>query len=249
MNLVKRSIRVLLNRSEELRLPPEATDKEYEIVERCKPFTMSSNARLWATISASKYIIKNSIEGAFVECGVWRSGSSMAMALSLLDLNTENRNLFLFDTFSGMTEPSDNDVDGRGVRAKEILDRTPKGNGNNIWCVAGLEDVKANMASTNYPKELIRYIEGDIVETLKDANNLPDKIALLRLDTDWFDSTKVELEVLYPRLVKGGICIIDDYGHWYGARKAVTEYFDKQGFYPFLQVTDYTGRLFIKTDV
>ena len=247
MNRIKRAAKVLLNRADEVILPPEATEEDYVILEKCNPFTMTSSARLWATISASKYVGKNSIEGAFVECGVWRSGSSMAMALSLLNLNIKDRSLFLFDTFSGMTEPSDNDVAGRGVRAKEILGRTPKGDGNNVWCVAGLEDVKTNMASTAYPKELVKYIEGDIVETLKITENIPDKIALLRLDTDWYDSTKSELEVLYPKLVKGGVCIIDDYGHWHGARKAVTEYFDALGCHPLLQVTDYTGRMFIKT--
>lgn len=237
-----------LHGSELISLPPEATEKDREIVQTCKPFTMTSDARLWATISASKYLAINGIEGAFVECGVWRSGSSMAMALSLLEVNIRDRRFFLYDTFAGMTEPSEDDIDFHNVKAKEILSRTPKEDGNNFWCIASLEDVQANMASTSYPKELIRYIQGDIVETLKSSENIPDKIALLRLDTDWYQSTKVELEVLYPRLVKGGVCIIDDYGHWRGARKAVTEYFEKQGLYPLIQVTDYTGRLLIKNN-
>lgn len=228
-------------------LPPEASEQDREIVQKCKAFTMTSDARLWATISASKYVATNGIEGAFVECGVWRSGSSMAMALTLLDLNVKDRSFYLYDTFTGMTEPSEDDIDLHSVRAREILDNTPKEEGNSFWCIASLDDVKANMASTSYPEKLINYIQGDIVETLKIHQNIPDKIALLRLDTDWYQSTKVELEVLYPRLVKGGICIIDDYGHWQGARKAVTEYFENQGLYPLLQVTDYTGRLLVKT--
>jgi len=233
--------------SELISLPPEATENDYGIVEKCKPFTMTSDARLWATISASKYVAVNGVEGAFVECGVWRSGSSMAMALSLLSLNVRDRNFFLYDTFMGMTEPSEDDIDLYSVKARDILDETPKEEGNNFWCIASLDDVKANMASTSYPDDLIKYIQGDIVETLKVDQNIPDKIALLRLDTDWYQSTKTELEVLYPRLVKGGICIIDDYGHWQGARKAVTEYFENQGLYPLIQVTDYTGRLLVKT--
>ena len=247
MNRIKRAAKVLLNRADEVILPPEATEEDYVILGKCKPFTMTSSARLWATISASKYVGKNSIEGAFVECGVWRSGSSMAMALSLLNLNIKDRSLFLFDTFSGMTEPSDNDVDDRGVRAKEILGRTPKGDGNNVWCVAGLEDVKTNMASTVYPKELVKYIEGDIVETLKITENIPDKIALLRLDTDWYDSTKAELEVLYPKLVKGGVCIIDDYGHWEGSKQAVDEFFKSVPSILFTPI-DYSARTAIKLD-
>jgi hypothetical protein len=233
---------------EPVSLPPEATEKDREIIQACKPFTMTSDARLWATISASKYIALNSIEGAFVECGVWRSGSSMAMALSLLALNVRDRSFFLYDTFAGMTEPSEDDIDLHNVKAKEILSMTPKEDGNNFWCIASLEDVQENMARTSYPEELIRYIQGDIIETLKNSENIPDKIALLRLDTDWYQSTKVELEVLYPRLVKGGVCIIDDYGHWCGARKAVTEYFEKQGLYPLLQGTDYTGSSLINHD-
>lgn len=228
---------------------PEATEKDNHNIQSCSQFTMTSYARLWAAVSASKYVVLNDIEGAFVECGVWRGGSSMAMALTILDLkylNIRNRNFFLYDTFSGMTEPSDKDIDFRGVKAKEILNTTPRGDGNNIWCVASLQDVQANMSTTGYPDELVRYIKGDIVETLKNTQNIPDKIALLRLDTDWFDSTKAELEVLYPRLVKGGVCIIDDYGHWQGARRAVTEYFASQGIYPLLQVIDYSGRLIIK---
>jgi len=228
-------------------LPFEATVKDRQILEACKPFTMTSDARLWATISASKYIANNNIEGAFVECGVWRSGSSMAMALSLLDLGIRDRAFFLYDTFSGMTAPSGEDIDLENVKAEDVLNTTPKQDGNNIWCIASLEDVQTNMASTAYPESLINYIRGDVVDTLKHSENIPNKIALLRLDTDWYHSTKAELEVLYPRLVKGGICIIDDYGHWQGARKAVTEYFENQGFYPLLQVTDYTGRLIVKT--
>ena len=146
-----------------------------------------------------------------------------------------------------MTAPSGEDIDLENVKAEDVLNTTPKQDGNNIWCIASLEDVQTNMASTAYPESLINYIRGDVVDTLKHSENIPNKIALLRLDTDWYHSTKAELEVLYPRLVKGGICIIDDYGHWQGARKAVTEYFENQGFYPLLQVTDYTGRLIVKT--
>ena len=74
----------------------------------------------------------------------------------------------------------------------------------------------------------------------------PTAVALLRLDTDWYLSTKHEMEHLYPRLSAGGVLIVDDYGHWDGARQAVEEYFLTHGDKPLLARTDYTGRLAVK---
>jgi predicted O-methyltransferase YrrM len=90
------------------------------------------------------------------------------------------------------------------------------------------------------------YVKGDVLKTLKDRGNLPKSISILRLDTDWYDSTRIELEVLYPLLTPGGIIIIDDYGHWSGARSAVDEFFSKQEIKPFFSYIDYTGRVGIK---
>lgn len=226
--------------------PVEASELDRTIMDFCKPFSMTSSERIWATISATKYIIKNGICGDFVECGVWRGGSSMAMMMTLKNLGATDRQLYLFDTFSGMTEPSKKDVDNSGSLAKTLLNRTNKGNGNNIWCIASIEDVKQNFSKLSYPEEKLRLIKGDVAASLKEEANIPNKIALLRLDTDWYESTKIEMEVLFPRLVKGGVCIIDDYGHWQGARHAVDEYLKIHHIFPLLHVTDYTGRAFIK---
>ena len=83
--------------------------------------------------------------------------------------------------------------------------------------------------------------KGDVLSTLAVPDNLPLKIAVLRLDTDWYESTRMELETLYPRLSVDGVIMIDDYGHWTGARRAVDEYFAR-GQRPLLQYTDATGR-------
>jgi predicted O-methyltransferase YrrM len=91
----------------------------------------------------------------------------------------------------------------------------------------------------------VRFVEGDVVQSLKIESNLPESISVLRLDTDWYESTRAELEVLYPRLSPGGVLIIDDYGHWGGAKKAVDEYFRGRP-KPLLQYTDYTGRMGVK---
>jgi hypothetical protein len=127
------------------------------------------------------------------------------------------------------------------------LNISEKKEGNNIWCIASIEDVQENFSSVGYPSHLVHYVKGDVEETLKMPENLPDQVALLRLDTDWYASTKKELDILFPRLVKGGVCLIDDYGHWEGARRAVDEYLMENELFPLMHVTDYTGRVFVKT--
>jgi len=131
-----------------------------------------------------------------------------------------------------------------GVSAAQLLDSTEVADGNNVWCVASLEDVEASLFKTQYSRENLVFIKGDVALTL--AENAPEKIALLRLDTDWYESTKAELEILYPKLVPGGVCILDDYGHWKGARKAVDDYFEQLGARPLLMPIDFSGRIFVK---
>lgn len=226
-------------------LPVEVTDADREIVAQVEPYTMTSWGRIWALLEAVRYVQETSVEGAFVECGVWRGGSVMAMAYKLLQAGEGTRDLWLYDTFSGMTSPTEEDIDETtGTLASKALSETEVGNGDNIWCVAGLADVKANIASTGYPTDRVTYVEGDVAQTL--LEKAPGQIAILRLDTDWYASTKTELEILYPRLAKGGVCILDDYGHWQGARKAVDEYFAMNPPRPLIMPVDFSGRIFIK---
>ena len=128
-----------------------------------------------------------------------------------------------FDTFAGMTAPTINDVNFRGEVAQAKFDASQRAD-HNEWCYAPLEEVRANFEKAALLSDRVRFVKGDVALTLADSGNLPAAIAVLRLDTDWYESTKAELEVLYPRLAAGGILIIDDYGHWGGARKAVDEY-------------------------
>ena len=227
------------------RLPVEATAADAELIASLRPFTMTSAERLWSLIGAVRYVTDAGLPGDFVECGVWRGGSVMAMAKELNRLSVTDRQIWLYDTYAGMTAPTDFDVEaGTGVAATEMLSTTEIGDGNNVWCVAGRADVEANVRSTGYPFSNFHFIEGDVAQTLQ--TSVPEKIALLRLDTDWYESTRVGLEVLYPRLVPGGVCILDDYGHWQGARTAVDEYFAAQGHRPYMHPIDYSGRVFIK---
>lgn len=231
--------------SAQTRLPVEATPEDAALISSLAPFTMTSAARLWSLIGAVRYVTDAGLNGDFVECGVWRGGSVMAMAQELTRLSVTDREIWLYDTYAGMTAPTDFDVEaGTGVTATQMLETTEIGDGNNVWCVAGRADVEANVRSTGYPFSNFHFIEGDVAQTLQ--TSIPDSIALLRLDTDWYESTKVGLEVLYPRLVPGGVCILDDYGHWEGARTAVDEYFADHR--PYMHQIDYSGRVFIKTN-
>ena len=229
------------------RLPLEATPEDAATIAGLRPFTMTSAERLWALINATRYVCDTGVPGDFVECGVWRGGSVMAMAGELASRATRDRSIWLYDTFAGMTEPTERDIEaGTGTTAAQMLQTTDIGDGNNVWCVAGRSDVEQNVYSTNYPQDQFVFVEGDVTQTL--STQRPESIALLRLDTDWYESTRASLESLYPRLSPGGVCILDDYGHWQGARAAVDEYFKERGIRPFMLPIDYSGRLFIKTD-
>ena len=170
----------------------------------------------------------------------------MLMALSLLELGDVSRRLYLYDTYAGMTEPTEEDViawNGVSVCEKRRQEQREGRDSFSSWAI-GQEEVESNMKATGYPQEQTRYVAGDVCETLKAC--APQKVALLRLDTDWYASTCAELELLYPRLVSGGVLIIDDYGHFAGARRAVDEYFGTLRFLPYLSRVDYTGRVTVK---
>ncbi len=210
---------------------------------KVKPYTMTSVERVVALCQSVAYLENRSIPGAIVECGVWKGGSSMASALALLALDSTQRQLYLYDTFDGMTEPANVDVDWQGRSARELL-RQPTAEGDMTRAKCSLADVKQAMMQTRYPWEKMVFVTGAVEATI--PKYLPDQIALLRLDTDWYESTYHELEHLYPRLVEGGILIVDDYGHWQGTRQAVDDYFRKLGLDAELRTIDFTGRLLIK---
>lgn len=227
----------------ELAAAPDMSEADRRIMLAAKPFTMTSVERMAALIQAVTYVTQNGIAGDIAECGVWRGGSMMAVALTLLAHGDRSRSLYLFDTFEGMSSPTGDDKSLDGVSADVQLERDPQGTG--VWCYASLEDVRANILSTGYPAEKIHLIKGKVEDTI--PRNIPSSLSLLRLDTDWYESTKHELRHLYPLLNGNGILIIDDYGHWQGARKAVDEYFAEHGVKDYLHRIDYTGRILVKT--
>jgi hypothetical protein len=223
-------------------LIPEIAPDDIDLIARYRDFTLTSIERQWALISSIRYLNAAGIEGDIVECGVWRGGSMM-LAKDLCSDSQIARRIYLYDTFTGMSEPTGDDVSHIERPARETY-RATVSDGNTGWAEASLEDVTDNFRQAGLLDDSVAFVKGKVEETLADTNSHPQRIALLRLDTDWYESTKVELEVLYPRLVPGGVLIIDDYGHWAGARKAVDEYFEKDPI--LLNRIDYTARLAVR---
>jgi hypothetical protein len=207
---------------------------------------MTSPERISALIESIQFIVHNRIPGSIVECGVWRGGSMMASALALKKAGDTTRELHLFDTFEGMPKPTAADVDLNGHSADRFFRKLQTGPDTSNFCRATLEEVRLAMNSTGYDEGLVYFVKGRVEETI--PKHAPDSIALLRLDTDWYESTKHELEHLFPRLSKHGVLIVDDYGHWEGARKAVDEYFAENEIKILLSRVDYTGRVAVKLE-
>ena len=221
----------------------DLTESEREIVRAAQPVTMTSPARLAALVQAVTHVVRNNIPGDIAECGVWRGGSMVAIARTLLALGDTSRRLYLYDTFEGMTEPSDRDQDFAGQPAAALLDRDSPGTG--VWASASMEEVKANLLATGYPADQILLVKGRVEDTI--PATMPKALALLRLDTDWYESTRHELTHLYPILSRFGLLIIDDYGHWHGAREATDEFVRRLPEPLYLHRIDYTARLAVKT--
>lgn len=223
---------------------PDLSDEFMELKSKCSNFTMTSLENLYYVHNSVKHIVKYNIPGSFVECGVWKGGNVMMMALTLLKLGINDRKIYLYDTFEGMSEPTDKDYTFDHQDAKDEWKDSQKDD-HNEWCYSSLDEVKDNVYSTGYPKENFIFVKGKVEDTL--PGTMPEQIALLRLDTDWFESTYQELIHLYPLLTKNGFLVIDDYGHWEGARQAVDKYFQEKKIDLYLNRIDYTARGGIKT--
>ena len=225
-----------------------ASDADKDIVNRVRAYTMTGPLRLHALLQAVGYVSSRGLPGAFVECGVWRGGSVMAMLLKLLQMDVTDREVFLYDTFEGMTAPTAADTSPFEPAAAQTYDGA-LGEGKRGWDhifgadVFSEAGVRGALQATSYPGDRLHFVRGPVEQTV--PGTVPERIALLRLDTDWYESTRHELEHLYPRLVQGGVLIIDDYGHWEGCRKAVDEYFAREQ-RVLLNRIDYAGRIAVK---
>lgn len=204
-----------------------------------QPYSMTSQERIIALYNSLEYIRHNNISGDLVECGVWRGGNILGIMEYLLFYNMTDRIIWLYDTFQGMTNPSEFDTDHKGTPATNIME--------SVRCYASIDDVQNILHKSKYDKNKIKYIIGDINQTLLINSNIPNSIALLRLDTDWYESTKTELNILYPKLLDKGVLIIDDYGHWQGCKRATDEFFLNKNI--IINYIDYTGIFVIKNQL
>ena len=223
-------------------LIPELGREDEALLSATRGLSMTAPVAQWEFIQAIRHIEDNQIPGDIVECGVWQGGNLVIAGLMRKRLGFD-RQIWAFDTFAGMTPPTAADF-----KPAEDLDVGKKfadlnHDDHNEWCLASQDEVLRNFESRVGNRDL-RTVKGPVEETLARAENLPDRIAILRLDTDFYDSTRVEMEVLYPRLSKGGVLIVDDYGEWAGARKAVDEYFAGQPVW--LHYVTHTVRLMVK---
>lgn len=255
MSALTRSVRGLLRRlgvdvvrydmhASELALPVDFDARAADTIRAVRAYTMTSPERLYGLIQAVRYVSQACVAGDVVECGVWRGGSMMAAARTLLECGDTSRHLYLFDTFEGMSAPDARDVGVDGQSASELLRAQDRSDPASAWCYASLEDVQSAMAGTGYDTARVHFVKGKVEDTIPAA--APASIAILRLDTDWYESTRHEMEHLYPRLSPGGVLIVDDYGHWAGCRQAVDEYFAARGPQVLLNRVDYTGRIAVK---
>lgn len=199
----------------------------------------------------------NDIEGDYVECGVWKGGAIGLMALTNLMYGKKRRNLHLFDIFDAIGAP-DKEIDGEKAinEVKEILGKDAKISGeleplNGIYDHFGgpstLEDNQNLLEKViNYPKDFISYYKGWFQNTIPENREIIKKIAILRLDGDWYASVKIPLENLFDKVVRGGFIIIDDYGYYDGCTKAVNEFIEKRNIKTFLNYSNSTCRYFIK---
>lgn len=225
-------------------IPVDFDELTREVYMTVAPFTMTSAERIAALVETVRYVVANGIKGDFVECGVWRGGSSMAVAMVLKELGDTSRELYLYDTYEGMSAPTEEDTDVFGRSAQPKFEDRKLGDDSSEWCRSPIEEVTRNIKSTGYPEDRIHLIKGKVEDTIPTHMPAGD-LAILRLDTDWYSSTRHELLHLYPRLVSKGVMILDDYGHWEGVRRAVDEYFEAEKLRPLMNRIDYTARLVI----
>lgn len=213
---------------------PDIQDERFwQLLAAWKPHSLLSVERFYALYNAVIYVTRNNIPGAIAECGVFHGGASGFCAQLLVSLGDTHRDFIWFDTFEGFPEDvAEPAIDGT------VLTRES-------WYHENFYDLAmSNFAKSGYPTEKLKANVGPVEEALPRWQAQP--IALLNLDTDYYRSTKLELEYMYPHLVPGGVLNIDDYGHFQGARQAVEEYFAHAPLVPLFHRTDYTGRMGLK---
>ncbi len=191
--------------------------------------------------AVAKYVAVNGVEGDIVECGVWRGGCSIIMAETLKYYGCLNKKVFMYDTYAGMSEPSERDFPIGSTESPHPHWKELNKDTHNAWFYAPIEEVKRNANAADYPSDNFVFVKGKVEDTLPGV--IPCAISVLRLDTDWYRSTYHEMEHLFPRLSIGGVLIVDDYAAYAGAKNAVDDYLKEQKIRIFLAADPLTGKV------
>ena len=208
-----------LHRAMQVRRAAAGNRHKLSAVQLVQPYTMVGFERLMNAYDLVRRAEEKGLRGAIVECGVYKGGSAAVMTMAA----SSRPDVWLFDSFEGLPEPTVEDgamaVEYAGQRASGALE--PIGQ-----CVGPLDVVKELFfEKIGADPSRIHIRQGWFQETLPVARHEIGPIAVLRLDGDWYDSTRVCLENLYDLVIAGGFVLIDDYGYWEGCRRAVDEFF------------------------
>ena len=207
---------------------PAHAEKINKIVARVRPYTMVPDEAVVRTIELTIAAASTAHDGDVIaECGTWRGGSSLAMILAQQEFFGAVRfPVWMFDSFEGLPEITADD----GQLAVEWQEQShaPEFFSN---CAAQLEEVLAMLQREGIEESSYRIFKGwfnqTVIPAAEELERSGSQLALLRLDGDWYESTRDCLDALFPRLRKGAPCIVDDYYAWDGCALAVHEYFGR----------------------
>ena len=231
----------------------------FEAIKIISSNTMLTYETLVTLFEQVVYCEKNKIEGDFVECGTWKGGAIGLMALANLQFGKERRRLHLFDAFEEICQPDEEHDDEKLIAEVKKLTKI-KNFGNKLIPLKGIYDqfggpgtLQENKnlleKNINYPNQFLNYHVGWFQETVPQDANQINEIAILRLDGDWYESTKICLDYLFDKVVDNGLVIIDDYGYSTGCKKAVDNFLESRKLYPILIYVSSTCRYFINQKI
>lgn len=258
--MLKKIIKSIINKygyniQKKVLLGYDYEEEALEQIDIIRKNTMLPSIRLISLYQQVVFCEKNETDGCFVECGTWKGGAVGLMALGNQNYGKKRRHIHLFDAFQDICEP-DETMDGEKAIKETKKWSSGKKSGklrpltgfyDSIGGPGTLEENIILLEQTiGYDPQYIHYHEGWFQDTLpNDAGEISD-IAILRLDGDWYESTKICLDFLYDKVVSGGFVIVDDYGHYEGCKKAIDEFIQKNNLKVFLNHIDYTCIYWIK---
>jgi O-methyltransferase len=230
-------------------IPTDYKPSHADTYNKVKDHTMMTSQRVVAICNAVDYLTENNIEGDIVACGVWRGGAVMTAIDTLKKANSTSRDIYVYDTFEGMTTPG-HEYDlktggnsGVGKTAEELYKNATAS--DLVFCYSAIDEVKQNIEQFGYPRQKVHYIKGMVEDTI--PATLPKKIAFLYFSISFYKSVLHTLEHLYPLIASGGVILISDYGDWEGTKKAVDEYIENNKVKLLLNRIDQTGRIGVKS--